>query len=352
MIGAGVKSEIDLVPAQFDNITNYLNREIANTSHSAQLVAMKACMQTILPSIYDNQKIACIESITKYIIQYRHEHGSFASYLVTDQTGSKNSRVEHRHDFTVDASDLIQTFLNLNYSENIECTLKHSNLNRERHESSDIKQAVSMTKKSYINGAIVILTHEKKLPYLSRCLDLLYKYYNSVHRNDVLIFHDGDISDLYQRRLQVGRPEVQFRILDASYRTIHPSTLEAQAGRGASFNIGYRHMIRFFAIRIWPLLHELGYTYAMRLDDDSAILSTIPYDVFQYMEKYNYQYAYRTLQVVRAGVEMPADSWYDTLKSFVVKKQLKHFGDILETCDVKNSLADFNQDNCGNLPGG
>jgi len=54
-------------------------------------------------------------------------------------------------------------------------------------------------------------------------------------------------------------------------------------------------MIRFYAMRVWKVLHDMGYDYVMRLDDDSMILSEIPYNIFDFMAEHRYDYGYRVL---------------------------------------------------------
>jgi hypothetical protein len=81
------------------------------------------------------------------------------------------------------------------------------------------------------------------------------------------------------------------------------------------FPTGYRHMCRFFAVKLWDFFETLntqhgggkhnsnnnnsssnssgGYRYIWRLDEDSFIHSKIPYNIFDLMSRQGYAYGYR-----------------------------------------------------------
>jgi hypothetical protein len=152
-------------------------------------------------------------------------------------------------------------------------------------------------------GAFVILAQNKPHPRyardsnacLKRTLDFFYKNYNSRFHDDVVIVHEGDFDDAAQTDLRQGRgPELKFHTLAPEDWEIFPPSL-----RGTKIKtdyLGYRHMVRFFSIRIWPLLSRMGYKYIARLDDDSLILSEISYSLFEFMEEHSIDYAYRAFQ--------------------------------------------------------
>eukprot|EP00804_Cyclotella_cryptica_P002069 CCRYP_017842-RA/>CCRYP_017842-RA protein AED:0.09 eAED:0.09 QI:914/1/1/1/1/1/3/78/256 len=52
-------------------------------------------------------------------------------------------------------------------------------------------------------------------------------------------------------------------------------------------------MMRWFAVLIWPYLAAEGYSYVMRMDDDSYIHSKIGYNLFEFMREHNKKYAFR-----------------------------------------------------------
>jgi len=149
---------------------------------------------------------------------------------------------------------------------------------------------------------------------LSRSLDLLFKNYLLIDDHytnvTVFIFHTGDFdaSDLenwenhYPAATKGTIQLVNLLEKDSPYWKV-PSWLREEdlpKWRNPEFNIGYRNMIRWYAIRMWEYFaeinHQVGtrYKYIMRMDEESFIHSPIRYDIFRYMSKHGYDYAYRT----------------------------------------------------------
>jgi alpha 1,2-mannosyltransferase len=131
---------------------------------------------------------------------------------------------------------------------------------------------------------------------LDRSLDLLFKNYNDRFEHDVLIFHEGDFDDQAQREVARGRRAIKFHEI----RLAPPAFLAAEDipevwrdGSGYSYTIGYRNMIRFYAVLLFDALSDLGYDWFFRMDDDSFIHSPIDYDLFKFMEENGYEYGYR-----------------------------------------------------------
>lgn len=109
---------------------------------------------------------------------------------------------------------------------------------------------------------------------------------------------------------------------------------------------GYHKMMRWYAIKIWPLLSTMGYTWAWRLDDDSFIISPIPYNIFAFMEHYNYDYAYRNIIT-----DVPGALFWDFLRSFVIEHGITTIDHLMDSCEYKGSIFNFTLSNCGIMPG-
>jgi alpha 1,2-mannosyltransferase len=66
-----------------------------------------------------------------------------------------------------------------------------------------------------------------------------------------------------------------------------------------SLLIGHSPRIRWYALRVWDYFeeanHEIGtnYQFIMRMDEESFFHSRIDYDLFHFMSKHGYEYAYR-----------------------------------------------------------
>lgn len=153
--------------------------------------------------------------------------------------------------------------------------------------------------------AIVYMAQKKHASYgsnsygkLTRSLDLLYKNYNNVHKDDVLIFHEGDFedADLAQLRGRGGlRKEVHLVRLGGDFWSLpgHLRDSDQKGWEDSQFTVGYRHMCRWYAGKLFEFLNKTGYEYVMRMDDDSFLHSPIQYNVADFMESNDYEYAYR-----------------------------------------------------------
>mmetsp|Transcript_6165 Transcript_6165/g.13969 ORF Transcript_6165/g.13969 Transcript_6165/m.13969 type:complete len:461 (+) Transcript_6165:56-1438(+) len=132
---------------------------------------------------------------------------------------------------------------------------------------------------------------------LNRSLNTLYSNYLNRFPCDVIVFYGEDDSPSHDmlRILQQGRPRLRFHQLNDTWWSL-PHGLRAEDRKNwkqPAYSIGYRHMIQWYAVRIWPFLTKRGYTHVMRMDDDSYIYSVIQYNMFEYMRQNDKRYAFR-----------------------------------------------------------
>jgi hypothetical protein len=169
------------------------------------------------------------------------------------------------------------------------------------------------------NNAIVILAQKRHATYdrdsydlLVKSLKLLSKNYLALNNHsenvDVFLFHSGDFDD---RDIDVLEPMLggsrkgmlKLVNLDGSvYWTLPPWHAKDNQSHWTTsdiFPLGYRHMCRWFGIKIWNFFEELNsqlgckYRHILRIDEDSFILSKIEYDIFDYMKANEFVYGYR-----------------------------------------------------------
>lgn len=137
------------------------------------------------------------------------------------------------------------------------------------------------------------------LSKLNKSLELLYANYVYHHPTDVIIFYDRfnspDEETIFA--LSRNRPNLQFRSLDNKWWSLPYGLLDwdviTNSWSRPAFSVGYRKMMRWFAILLYPYLQDEGYTHCMRLDDDSYILSKIDYNLFDYMRQHKKRYGFR-----------------------------------------------------------
>jgi alpha 1,2-mannosyltransferase len=126
---------------------------------------------------------------------------------------------------------------------------------------------------------------------LEQSLDLLFQNYNDKFQHDVLIFHEGDFTERHQRQIAKGRSAIKFHEVHFELPTFLSAEDVPEVING--YRVGYRHMIRFFAVQLFDIMQDLRYDWFMRMDDDSFLHSTIRYNLFEFMEKNGYEYGYR-----------------------------------------------------------
>lgn len=130
---------------------------------------------------------------------------------------------------------------------------------------------------------------------LEKSLDLLFKNYNDQFQHDVLIFHEGDFKEQDQREIAKGRKLIKFHEINFERPTFLATeeVPEVWVGADGHYGMGHRNMIRFYAVRLFDILQDLGYDWFFRMDDDSFLHSRIGYNLFEFMEENGYEYGYR-----------------------------------------------------------
>lgn len=177
------------------------------------------------------------------------------------------------------------------------------------------------------HGAIVYLAQNRRHPLygghgrsnLERSLRLLHEHYNDREQHDVLIFHEGDFDEASQHAIAAqasAHPTVGFHTLPSTLwgPPAHVDAAHAATWHNPKFGLGYRNMCRLFSFLLHGHLRERKYEYAMRMDDDSFILSPIPYNIFSRMRERRWRYAYRAAQF-----EAPKNAlgWAEAVASYV-----------------------------------
>ncbi|KAL7555159.1 hypothetical protein ACHAWF_018817 [Thalassiosira exigua] len=144
---------------------------------------------------------------------------------------------------------------------------------------------------------------------LNRSLALLYANYADRFPADVLVFHDGGsvLDDETISELSRGREGLKFVSLRGKRWSL-PHGLKAWHFRAfrwkrPAFGVGYRLMVRWYAVSIWDYLRGEGYTHVLRLDDDSYVLSEIEYDLFDYARENGIKYGFRMPVYEEGGEE-------------------------------------------------
>jgi len=150
--------------------------------------------------------------------------------------------------------------------------------------------------------AIVWLGQRKHSSYdathrntLNASMASVARFYAKVRDADVLVWHEGDLTRADADALE-GATTVRFCLLGAKTGWGKPAAQQGvQLVRKNRWSLGYLSMIRWYAVTCWDVLHALGYSWVMRFDDDSFLLSPVPYNVFEAMRTTSKVYGFRTL---------------------------------------------------------
>lgn len=145
---------------------------------------------------------------------------------------------------------------------------------------------------------------EEDMLEFSDSVNSLYNYFLKKNPCDIICFHENDLIpyiDTIRQKLKVNVEfiEISFSIpnnnkhLDIPKFFPHPTHGNGPIAWGhLGFDIGYRHMCRFFSGEIFKQSVLKKYKYYMRMDSDSFILDHVTYNVFDFMEQTNKKYAF------------------------------------------------------------
>ena len=203
-------------------------------------------------------------------------------------------------------------------------------------------------------GVIVYLTKSGRhgsygrdsMMLLRRSLGHLFDNYNRVQRDDVLLMHFGDVNRADQASvLPICHGTCRWLELPPAVRTVPSHIVRSRWVQPFRFSVGYRHMIRLFAIELWDVVAARGYEYVMRLDDESRILSPIPYNLFESMRQRNLVYGFRLASYERGH----GNEFHGRVRGYLVRHSIEPRW-LLHSC-VSRNVANFSFDNCGDLYG-
>ncbi|CAF1329483.1 unnamed protein product [Adineta steineri] len=168
------------------------------------------------------------------------------------------------------------------------------------HDTTEKALAVSSAL-SY-RGCIVTLIRSDNLISLNKLLNMLNSlqlYFKNIHQYPIYLFHEPTLTNetkqqiLYcASKLRINFYEIYFNITIQSNRS------------------GYASMCQFWSYDIWFKYNFLQNKcdYVMRFDDDSYLINSTQYDLFEYFHKNQYDYAYRSIYSDNNGLDFIQDN--------------------------------------------
>lgn len=174
-----------------------------------------------------------------------------------------------------------------------------------------------------LKAAIVILVDDRPKRLQSTCdgLQALQKNLILRFRYPILLFHDQKFPLVQKQFLQnCTTAETRFIEINMSPQPLLEDDSVMPLINCSTCSWGYLKMIHFFFVDIFlhPAVRELD--FFMRLDSDSAILSPIEYDPFEFMRKNKKHYGFRQRGLTPRLVSM---NMWPFVNSFLQAQKVK-----------------------------
>jgi len=173
----------------------------------------------------------------------------------------------------------------------------------------------------------LVRSKERNMNLLIRSLRLLKRNFLDQFPYPVIIFIEKDFPEAWKDTIQKrSNVPCHFEYVNFSLPA-HLSVEEVDIAVedqfrviNMSFPVGYRHMCHFFSKDIYrhPALKEFDWYW--RLDDDSFLLSKIPYDVFSFMNERNFTYGYNRIY---DDSEWCTRGLGEAVQSYVIEKSIQ-----------------------------
>ena len=213
-------------------------------------------------------------------------------------------------------------------------------------------------------------TGRDSLALLQESLALLHKHYNDqpFAQHDVLLFHSGDYGEAEQNRVLAPyrgrgtRAHVRFEQVPSEHWRLPLHVAPHLGGPTVNrtrdwaqypqYSEGYRHMCRWYTIGLWETLERLGYGWVMRLDEDSRLLSEVPYNLFGYMRSHGLLFGYRMVSY-ESGYD--GERFHAFVRSYLLAEQRRAPAFrpqwLLDGCGANATSRDFSHHRCGEVFG-
>lgn len=174
---------------------------------------------------------------------------------------------------------------------------------------------INMSKKNFIKGAFVGLMRahgkwEKYEDLLAERNRLLHLNWNKALNYPIIIFNEGKIKEEHKIKMKKAVPNVQFVDIQEWWAKL-------------GINHGYKKMCLFNCSYLQRWLHDEGYEYYARLDDDVFLFDTPnPINLFSYMKSNGIDYIYSRRKI--DSHKLTQQTFPEFCKEYCEKNTCKH----------------------------
>jgi len=153
-----------------------------------------------------------------------------------------------------------------------------------------------------MNRIIYLLKNDKKeIGMLFKSLELLKKNFLPTNDYPIFILHDEIIEDKIFENLKSHSNTdfttilISFEGEDYKSKALNAPEIIYVPGVDRGFDIGYRHMCRFYSYGMYQIPELQDTNYYLRLDCDSYFTNPVTHDIFNHMESGEYIYGYNQI---------------------------------------------------------
>lgn len=152
---------------------------------------------------------------------------------------------------------------------------------------------------------------------------LLHKHFNRKFNYDVVLFHEGNITQEQQNILNGDIPNLKFvdisEVCFSVTKQIKKNRVEYEKVRERDqVNLGYMHMCRFYCYKMFKFLKH--YEYIMRMDEDIFLKTEIKIDLYKFMKENKLHIGYGRRRV--DGHKLTKNTFFNFVRDYVRDKNI------------------------------
>ncbi len=186
------------------------------------------------------------------------------------------------------------------------------------------KSSVIPTPSSY-RGCIVTLIRSDNLVSLNKLLNMLNSlrlYFKNIHQYTIYLFHELNLTNETKEQILYCSSKLKIKFYEIYF------IIPIQSNRS-----GYSSMCQFWSYDLWFKYDFLRKQcdYIMRFDDDSYLINSTEYDLFEEFHKNQYDYGYRMIYHDTNGIDFIKEN----LQKFLPSNQSRR-GCIQSLCTPLN----------------
>ena len=187
------------------------------------------------------------------------------------------------------------------------------------------RKSLSLPKDRSYRGCIVSLIRSDNFVSLNKLLNMLNSlnlYFKNIHHYEIYLFHESTLNNETKDQILYCSSKLRIRFYEIHFNTSIKSNRS-----------GYASMCQFWSYDLWFKYDYIQgqCDYVMRFDDDSYLINSTGYDLFEEFHKNHLDYAYRIIYHDNNGLNFLREN----LRTFLPENQTRR-GCIQSLCTYLN----------------